>query len=112
MALICQDYACKEDAENGKVFGKKLKYHTLEFNVKETQHYSGKGRPKKGQQPKEIKYKVEATVQRDQESIDQQLLRKVDLYWQPMMLNHSVLRPMKCYVTTKSNRELKVALPL
>lgn len=75
--LSCQDYACKEDAEKTlKDFGKKLKYHTVEFNIKETQHYNGKGRPKKGQQPKEIKYKVEATVQRDQESIDQQLLRK------------------------------------
>jgi len=75
--LSCQKYACKEDAEKTvNDLAKKLKYHTVDFNINETQHYNGQGRPKKGQEPELVKYQVEVTVQRDQESINQQIMHK------------------------------------
>ena len=92
--LSCQDYACKEDAEKTvKDFAEKLKYHTVDFNINETQHYSGKGRPKKGQQPELVRYKVEVTVQRNQEKIDQQMLRKGRFVLATNDIDHQRLTP-------------------
>ena len=65
------------DAENVNDLAKN-KYHTVD-NINETKHYNGQGRPKKVR-PELVKYQVEVTVQRDQESIHQQIMRKVDLY--------------------------------
>ena len=73
----CQNYACKEDAQSAvKAFTKKLKYHIANFEIKESKHYAGKGRPKKEQKPDSLKYHVEFKIERDQQSIDQHMRRK------------------------------------
>lgn len=73
----CQDYACKEDAQSAiNVFTTNLKYHSVTYQIKERKHYSGKGRPKKNQQPDALRYYVEMKVERDMKAIEQHMHRK------------------------------------
>ncbi len=75
--VSCQSYACKEDAQSAiEVFTKKLKYHVVDSEIKESRHYTGKGRPKKDQKPDTVMYYIDLKINRDQLAIDQHMLRK------------------------------------
>jgi len=56
-------FACKNDAKRAAVaFGRKLNYHKLSHQIETVMKFTGRGRPKKGQQPVLSHYQLQLTI--------------------------------------------------
>lgn len=68
--LSHQAFTCENDARAaGLTLHKKIKYHSVTFDIKTVNKHETKGRPKKGEVPTKTFYSIDATVSRDEEKI-------------------------------------------
>lgn len=68
-----QYFECQGDAEKGiKPLLKKLKYFDVQYKVIPDAYYDKKGRPKAGENPKGIRYRIEATISSNLIKIEQE----------------------------------------
>ena len=69
--LSNQVFNCKSDAlKEAERFTKALKYHTATFEVEEVQKYEKKGRPKQGETPHTVGYRLQGTLLLDTLKVD------------------------------------------
>jgi transposase len=69
--LQAQEFACITDIDKYVSSScKKIKYHTVSYTIAEYKKYGKKGRPSKSDQPDAIVFKIECTINTDNERIE------------------------------------------
>ena len=74
--LCRQEFACREDAaEAAEAFACRLDDHhrLTEPHIEEIAHYTRRGRPAKGTEPEEFRYRIQTALQRDEAAIASEL---------------------------------------
>lgn len=69
-----QEFDCQKDGQKAlEQMAKKWKYHHLgEISFEPKEHYEKKGRPKKGEQPSKVTWKLSSKVEKDEEAIEKE----------------------------------------
>lgn len=62
-------FKCSLDAEKCISKTKKFKFYNISFNVEPVKKHSGRGRPKKGEEPSVMGFKIESSYEIDEEKI-------------------------------------------
>ena len=58
-----EPFNCEKDAQRAVIsFEKKLKYHKLSYQIEPVMKFTGRGRPKKGEQPSLVHYQLQITL--------------------------------------------------
>lgn len=69
-------FSCQKDAKKAALGIKSPKFHKISFKIQEETKHKKKGRPKKGEQPTLSGYKIEFTINADEEKISLAKRRK------------------------------------
>ena len=65
-----KEFSCSKDAQKAaKQQNKKIKYHEVDYEIKEITGYDGVGRPKKGAETKIIGYRLSFNINKNAEKI-------------------------------------------
>jgi transposase len=69
--LTQQTFQCQADAEQAvQRLARSWRYHELDYTIEPVKHYPRKGRPKTGDQPQTVGYRVQGQVVRDETKIE------------------------------------------